>query len=386
MKLQLTLFLYVLLLTHSHVSFNFTKEFNSKKFQQIKQQTKLEEENLDFDLKNEIPFNCPKIPPSSTVPEDATKLRFSDIKVQMALGDSITAGFSMVSESYVGSIFEYRGLSGFIGSDKNAHTVFNFFKKIGNNIEGGSRGVGLPWNYIVWPWQVRPHSPSIDKLNGAQSNARTHQLAKQLHYVIQQAKKDKNIDYEKDWKMVTILIGANDLFQCQSSGAHPDEYTVLLNRTLSTIHEKIPRVFVNIMYLFEDGFIDTFNNGKDNTYCKSVWKLLENAIPCMVKNDHLRAKMKQMIVEYNRRIFFLAKYWNEKSTRKDFHIAIQTPLKNIRVKDRSWSSKFDCFHPSLKANKLISYALWNSMQLPFDKKPTGEVNEILCPTETTFMQ
>jgi hypothetical protein len=88
--LILTLFL------SSCISLNLTNLFNSKEFQKIKFQTKREEASLDFTLKNEIPFNCPKIPSNHPDPEDATKLRFSDIKVMMALGDSITAGFAMV--------------------------------------------------------------------------------------------------------------------------------------------------------------------------------------------------------------------------------------------------------------------------------------------------
>ena len=105
----------------------------------------------------------------------------------------------------------------------------------------------------------------------------------------------------------------------------------------------------------------------------------------MVKNDELRAKMKRMIIDYNVRILKLAKWWNERR-RKDFYISVQPVVKHIRVLDRSWSSKFDCFHPSKKSNQLISYSLWNSMQLPFDKKPTGVVDEIMCPNENTFLQ
>jgi hypothetical protein len=43
-----------------------------------------------------VPFPCRMLNPSHSPPEDASKLRFSDIKVMMALGDSITAGFGMV--------------------------------------------------------------------------------------------------------------------------------------------------------------------------------------------------------------------------------------------------------------------------------------------------
>lgn len=42
------------------------------------------------------PFNCPALSPSPPA-KDVRHLRPTDIKVMMALGDSITAGFGMVS-------------------------------------------------------------------------------------------------------------------------------------------------------------------------------------------------------------------------------------------------------------------------------------------------
>jgi phospholipase B1, membrane-associated len=210
-------------------------------------------------------------------------------------------------------------------------------------------------------------------------------MEKQVDYVATEAAKDPKINYQKDWKVMTILMGANDLFNCESANAHPDVYIKRLNETIAKIDEKIPRIFINLFTLFEEGFIDTYNNGKDSLYCRAFWKVLESGIPCMVKSDALRSKMKGMIIEYNKRIEVLAKWWNQKR-RKDFYIAVQPMLSHLRVLDRSWSSKFDCFHPSLKANKLISQSLWNSMQLPWDKKPRGTVDKILCPDQNTFLQ
>jgi hypothetical protein len=92
------------------ISFNLQDLFNSKEFKHIQNITKLES-SFDFNFeKNKIPFNCPKIPSNHPEPEDATKLRFSDIKVQMALGDSITAGFSMVSKKNLTTFSERRKL------------------------------------------------------------------------------------------------------------------------------------------------------------------------------------------------------------------------------------------------------------------------------------
>eukprot|EP01080_Neovahlkampfia_damariscottae_P008426 gene8426-251_t len=362
---------------------NLTELFESAELKSHLEEIKKEEDKLFKWTPKK--FDCPPVQRNHEDPTDATKLRFSDIKVMMALGDSITAGFAMDDASTVRSIYDYRGRSGFVGADKGTPSVFNYFKKIGNPIIGGSVGKSLPYGVIRWPWQIKPHNPPTDRLSGAQSNARTHHMAAQVDYIVKEAKKDSKINYEKDWKVVNILMGANDLFDCESRAAHPEQFEISLNKTISKIYSKIPRAFVNLLELFEEGFIDTYNNGKDNFYCRNLWRVIQLAIPCMVKSDSLRAKMKKMIIDYNGRIRKLAKWWNDRR-RKDFYIAVQPVNRNVRVLDRSWSSKFDCFHPSQKTNELISRTLWNSMQLPWDKKPTDIVDKIICPDENTILQ
>jgi hypothetical protein len=76
---------------------NFTEIFNSPEMRQLKHNAQMEEKSEKFNTV--VPFPCRKLNPSYPPPEDASKLRFSDIKVMMALGDSITAGFGMVSLS-----------------------------------------------------------------------------------------------------------------------------------------------------------------------------------------------------------------------------------------------------------------------------------------------
>ena len=75
---------------------NLTHFFDSKELKS--RLPELRREQLELDSKPQIlqQFNCPPISRNHPEPTDATKLRFSDIKVMMALGDSITAGFAMV--------------------------------------------------------------------------------------------------------------------------------------------------------------------------------------------------------------------------------------------------------------------------------------------------
>ena len=138
--------------------FNFTKLFTPQQIKKIKEIEKFKISKTSF---NNIPeFPCKPLKPNKNPPEDASKLKFSDIKVMMALGDSMTAGFGMVrkkkkkilnsfqkkDERFVDWVYEYRGYSGLIGADEGAPTMFNYFKKIGNPIKGGSVKHSLIWN------------------------------------------------------------------------------------------------------------------------------------------------------------------------------------------------------------------------------------------------
>lgn len=69
-------------------------------------------------------------------------------------------------------------------------------------------------------------------------------------------------------------------------------------------------------------------------------------------------------------------------------VAIQPVLQDLEIEDLTFTSKFDCFHPSLKANSLISVLLWNSIQLPPERKPRRLTNPLvpLCPNESTLIQ
>eukprot|EP01080_Neovahlkampfia_damariscottae_P005464 gene5464-9282_t len=363
--------------------YNFTKIFASEEFQRIKYMTKKEESALNF--KSTVNnFPCKPLTASHPPPEDASRLRFPDIKVMMALGDSITAGFGILSESYTSAIYEYRGMAGLIGADEGAPTIFNYFKKIGNKMEGGSIGKSIPWYAIRWPWTVRPHNPPVDKLNAAQSRAKLAASLGQVDYLISQGRKEPNIDFDKDWKMLHILLGGNDLFECNLPASQPDEFERKLNLTLTKIHDKIPRVFVNLYSIFEKGFVDIYNAGKDSFYCRTLWGIIQRGIECMMKPE-MHEKMTALAKEYNVRIDRIAKYWNSRR-KKDFFVAVQPPLKNARIPDRTHTSKLDCFHPSAKSNAELSMSIWNSLQLPADKKPTAAVKEYICPNENTIIQ
>ena len=56
------------------------------------------------------------------------------------------------------------------------------------------------------------YHPTLDVLNSAQSGAMVSDLVThELDYLIKMLKANPDINFDEDWKVLSILIGANDL-------------------------------------------------------------------------------------------------------------------------------------------------------------------------------
>jgi len=182
-----------------------------------------------------------------------------------------------------------------------------------------------------------------------------------------------------------FFIGANNMCDCYDGNSTIENFERLLDTVISTIYRQIPKVFVYLVPIFETGFIDVFENGRDSLYCLLMWNILR--CECLINSTETREISHKLAIEYNKSMYKVAENYN-RLNKTDFYVSIATMLQNFKIPDRSFTSKFDCFHPSLKANSLISVAAWNNMQLPLERKPRNIVFplEPVCPTETTYLQ
>ncbi|XP_041703044.1 phospholipase B1, membrane-associated-like [Coregonus clupeaformis] len=145
-------------------------------------------------------FSCANTVPSDTVPTSVHRLRPGDIKVVAALGDSITAGFGAKAKNILQLSTENRGVSWSIGGDETLETVTtlpNILRKFNPNIEGVSKG----------------QSKKQNGFNVAVSGAKVAGIPEQVRRLIDAMKNNTAVDFEKDWKLVTLFIGGNDLCQ-----------------------------------------------------------------------------------------------------------------------------------------------------------------------------
>jgi len=330
-------------------------------------------------------LDCPPLTPH--VPENVNDLRPDDIKVIMTLGDSITAGFGIQGSS--GLLNEYRGLSWSIGGDDDAITLANMLQSYSTDIQGSSLGshiMEVCYGLVCPPLQ---YHPSLDVLNAAQSGAMVDDLPHELDYLLGQLSANPDIDMDEDWKLMTILMGANDL--CASCTLikgflSPDDFEAHMSKALEAVRLSVPRVFVQIAEIFNLSQI--YDLSLKIPHCATIHRALFLECDCIFgplagKN---RAAVDTYAQLYNERSRKLAAYYQSMNY-PDFNVVTQPFGRDTMITDQppALLSTLDCFHPSLMAHEAMAIALWNNMLTPAASKQTFlNVTDIpLCPTDDT---
>jgi len=335
-------------------------------------------------------LNCPSLPPHTA--KDIYDLRPNDIKVVIALGDSITAAFGLLGNA--GEMNEFRGQSYSIGGDDNATTIPNFLSTYVPNIIGAAKGHHILEYCPGAPCPDFQYHPAIDVFNAAQSGAMAINLPlHQLGYLIPQIAKHPEIDLENDWKLLTILIGANDICEaCVNSNLSyttPDAFEQYLMQTLQKVQTSLPRTFVNLILGFN--LSEVYNLASKSLYCEAHERIFAFECACLFNKTSgptTRAFIDQLTQQYNERVYRVANYWSAQKY-AGFAVVVQPFLHLTTAKDLplSFLSDFDCFHPSLFAHENLAIALWNSMLTPAEKKKTSlNLNDTpICPTADTLL-
>ncbi|PWA27875.1 hypothetical protein CCH79_00000514, partial [Gambusia affinis] len=209
-------------------------------------------------------FSCNNFTPSDSQPTSVHKLRPSDIQVVAALGDSVTAGTGAKSNSILNLNTEYKGVSWSIGGDQTLETVTtlpNILKKFNPDLQGFSKGQG-----------------QLQKgFNMAVAGAKTSELPAQVQALIKAMKKNKKVNFESDWKLVTIFIGTTDLcnYCYDQNNLSPKNFSHNLMLTLDMLYEEVPRVLVNLVDLMQ---MDVFKTVKKDT----LGCLLQQSCHCVI--------------------------------------------------------------------------------------------------------
>ncbi|XP_051026632.1 phospholipase B1, membrane-associated [Acomys russatus] len=330
-------------------------------------------------------FSCSDMHPSDTVPTTVHRLRPADIKVIGALGDSLTAGNGAGSKpgDVLDVLTQYRGLSWSVGGDEDIKTVTtlaNILREFNPSLKGFSIGTG------------RENTPKAS-FNQAVAGAKSDGLAAQAKKLVSLMKEDKTINFQEDWKIITVFIGGNDL--CGSCNDQvrfsPQAFTDNIKKAMDILHAELPRTFVNMVQVIE---IIALRELYKETQVSCPRLILRNLCPCVLKFDDNSAEL-AALVERNRQYQKETEKLIESGrydTRDDFTVVLQPFFENVampRTLEGLPDSSFfapDCFHFNVKAHARSSIALWKNMLEPVGHKTRQQDFEnktpLICPNQT----
>eukprot|EP01116_Phalansterium_solitarium_P015453 TRINITY_DN3417_c0_g1_i1.p1 TRINITY_DN3417_c0_g1~~TRINITY_DN3417_c0_g1_i1.p1 ORF type:complete len:385 (+),score=79.76 TRINITY_DN3417_c0_g1_i1:102-1157(+) len=325
------------------------------------------------------PFDCPTLPNPGQA-SNVRQLRAGNIKVVMAMGDSITAGFAMkghLPEDFL----EYRGHVYSIGGDKSQITIPNWLGHYAKDVQGAAKGDTRPLIKGAW-------------LDAAVSGARIEEMPPQVEYLVNTLRTEYNdtVDFENDWKLLTLFIGANNICPSCTNSSHgwPTTFESSLRQTLDKIHAEIPRVFVNMLTIFNISGV--WYAGQTKLYCRELWQhVTQNECGCLTTGNETDLLLMDM-----HSVWFNAiteKVAAEYAALGDPHFTTvaQPGVSGFDIPffGEHYLSTLDCFHPSLWANQAFTLAIWNNMFQPVGSKSTtldAQNLTIICPDENSFLQ
>ncbi|RIA98105.1 hypothetical protein C1645_174973 [Glomus cerebriforme] len=319
---------------------------------------------------------CPKLTPRQTLPRSVHDLRIDDIKVIMALGDSITAGFGAKGHNVkapidIHKLHENRGVSFSIGGDPGAVTIANFIQHYSPELIGPSTGdhlVELCYGLICPPYQYKPEK---DRFNAAQSGMMASNLTIELNYLLEQLYKEPMEVVLKSYKLLNFFIGSNDIcFRCSNDlpWLTPEQFENYLISTLDVIRSEIPNTIVNLLGVFNVSQVYNFH-GED--YCKG-WGLVANYecscafVPGVVGALN-RKKMDETAMEYNKAIRNVVDHYASHRS-NTFAVVYHGNNIDLLTFPVEGLSNIDCFHPSIISHEFIAKTLWNNLVLPSNKR------------------
>lgn len=121
-----------------------------------------------------------------------------------------------------------------------------------------------------------PTSKDGKGFNSAVSGQEANHLAEQAQRLVDRLRQSKVVDYQKDWKMITLFIGGNDLCDyCKDPELHsPKQYLADIEAALDILYNNLPNTFVNLVTVLRANQVKQLNL---NLVCNTLHRL---TCPC----------------------------------------------------------------------------------------------------------
>ncbi|KAF4532700.1 hypothetical protein B566_EDAN004686 [Ephemera danica] len=222
--------------------------------------------------------------------------------------------------------------------------------------------------------------------------------------LLQQAKRlviamhnDPRVDVKRDWKLVTVITGHNDL--CSGKPCFPvleeaaQEHAYNLRRALDFLHDNLPRTFVSLLPVLD---VTAGWSIEKSLVCR-VMSIIE--CRCLyatmsegVDKLHWMQKLVDAFHRAERELVENGRY----DTRDDFTVELQTfteklvppyRVRNFLGFDMADLSLFsvDCFHLSQKGHAAFATMQWNNQLEPEGNKThtfLWPLQHLACPSDS----
>ncbi|KAK1118668.1 hypothetical protein K0M31_014972 [Melipona bicolor] len=345
---------------------------------------RLRNENMFQDeIPLEVPFPCNVTGGRSPeVPESVHRLRPGDIDVIATMGDSITAGLGLTSINFLDLLVENRGIAGSIGGQETWRkylTLPNILKEYNPKLIG--------YSY--------EDSTSIDPgagLNVAEAGAMSIDMPYMAQHLVNKIKHDSRIDVNKHWKLITLMIGANDFCGNVCTASCPwsilEDHRKNLISSLRILRDNLPRTIVFVITPPHMKELVASRRGSDNMWIPYFYSMLFCSCMFALKYAHQRPIYYEVIERWQDMEEEITNY--PEFNRNDFTVVFIPLLKRssipsfLNLPDLSYFA-YDYFHFNQKSHALFAHGLWNGILEPIgNKSETWNHNtkheKFLCPT------
>ncbi|GMS94919.1 hypothetical protein PENTCL1PPCAC_17094, partial [Pristionchus entomophagus] len=302
---------------------------------------------------------------SASVPQSVHSLRFANINVIGAIGDSLTAGNGAEArnENDVQALHkQFRGLVFSVGGDMDLDrhiTLANILKKFNPKLFGFSKKSG-PAN----DW-------ASAQLNVAVPGATAVNLTDQVKDLIQKIKDHPDkVDIAKNWKLIHILIGGNDF--CASCDNPEEESPYLFGKgikeAIQILKENLPRTIVVITGMIDMTVLREM--GERTPRCAAYHRL--NCV--LVFKNFTTGQLRGICNEYMPKEDEIQKS-GIFDTSDEFTVIVQpffekydrAPFLPNGNEDLPFFAP-DCFHFSQYGHSVVGKSLWNNLLEPLGSK------------------
>uniref|UniRef100_A0A182WFB0 SGNH hydrolase-type esterase domain-containing protein n=1 Tax=Anopheles minimus TaxID=112268 RepID=A0A182WFB0_9DIPT len=338
---------------------------------------------LQDQIPSDVPFPCNvSLGRSSRTPASVHKLRPGDINVVAAMGDSLTAATGAAASGFFDLYQENRGLAWSIGGQwnwRNVTTLPNILKVFNPKLVGYSLGDAYPF-----------HRDS--QFNMAEIGAVSYDIPYMARAMVQRIRNDPRVDFKRDWKLVTIAIGGNDICSFVCTMRYPEQlpakHRLRLQRTLRYLRDNMPRTFVNlvsvpsvskvVMLQRKPFACQSLHHGECSCWIGKLYNQSDTSRErwARIQNEFIRVEKEVAESREFRELDEFAVVYQPWS----LNVSLKMNGKEI---DYSLLS-YDCFHMSQKGNAYAGTALWNNMLEPVGKKTPNWrplFKNFKCPTK-----